>query len=602
MGILDELKQQAEKQQETITAVSEARPGAEEFYREHVKARMLTAFNFLTELVNQLIALKLETRVQYPLKPEGKPLTLQQKDYKVYSDDITDPRQVTLSFNCGLVNPATFEITGRAAVLAQSEILDRYTFKYKRVDKTDPRQIIIGAVFNLIGPLPMKLVMQFDDSKQIIKLLLTNFVGPGTSQYNLTPEKLDEAFLDHLGKYILRKEPDLFKEEISEEAKKKLRERMMVEAQIREQEMIESEERRRVEEAAVKERTAKEQIKRAVNSQTEQLKRVMNTQVAKGKESLKGMFDKLKKQVQAPQQTSPAQSITQTAPPASIPPTKPAQANQQLTAKTVISAQTNTRATVTPPVISDATTQVREPAAAPAKTQLPQTVAAEVPTQSTSALPVSTNAASQPAVADNSNTASSPSPLAVPTATVKKTQPPKVYNAPPNNPFLKPEPPVEPPVDAVEQEAKTPAEKPEVEATPVADSSPRLELTPESLEKDLARFVEGDKQNMPQQTSDSKKTIDPFLQTSSTMVAAQTATAPAAIERPRPYLNPGELNTSLSDVLPITRQAVNAKDTTAPQAKNSTQNPFLNPDELELDIDISGDVVPPQNNDSKVNS
>ena len=73
----------------------------------------------------------------------------------------------------------------------------------------------------------------------------------------------------------------------------------------------------------------------------EQLKRVMHTQVAKGKESLKGMLGKLKKQTQAPQQTPsaqvvpPAQSTPQTIPPASTPLTKPAQPHQQVTAKPV---------------------------------------------------------------------------------------------------------------------------------------------------------------------------------------------------------------------------------------------------------------------------
>ncbi|MBI1423037.1 MAG: hypothetical protein GC149_06190 [Gammaproteobacteria bacterium] len=741
MGLLDDLKQQAQKQQGATGG--ETQPGGtEEFYRDHVKSRMVATFNFFNDLINQLNSMNLETRADYPFRPDGKSVTLLQQGYKVFSDEIPNPRQITLACFGGLVNPVVYEVQGRSAVLAQSELLDRYNFKYEKREQKDARQMVTGAKFRLVGPLQLKISLQYDESRQVIKLLVSNFSGAGTSQYHLRPEQLDEAFRDLLGRYLLRKVDSLFREEISEEDRKKIRDRMIVEARIREQELLEAEARRNAEKAAEKERTAKEQIKRAVNTQKEQLKRVMNSQVAKGKESLKGMFDKLKKQVQASEQTP---SVQPTLSPASAPPTKPAQAPQQVTAKTVMPAQTNTPTTVTTPVTAGVAAQAREPAA-PLKTATPK----------------------------------------------KPTQPPKVYNAPPNNPFLKPEPPEEPPLDTTERDAmlaaetpapakpaienpataepsatkselelvpltetparadiapapepdtterdaQSPAEttqppakpvidkpataepsaakselelvpmtatparadiapapepdtterdamspaqttpapvkaaidkpataepsaaksepvlvpvtatsaradmapaleldtaerdamlpaetpppaKPAIEnpatkkpsvaksepaPVPTTDASTRPDLTPESLAEDLARIIERDKQNVSQQTTQSKNASNPFLQTSSAKVTAQTATTPAAMQRPRPYLKPGELNTGLTGVLPKSRQAVSAKDATSPEAKNSTQNPFLKPDEMELDIDISGNVVPPQRNDSEENS
>jgi hypothetical protein len=604
MGLLDDLRNQAEGKKAADEEAAARKAEREQYYQEKTLPRMIKAYQFFNEFVEHLNYIKLETIAYYPLLPNGGPQPLRQEGYNVVIDSSKALKRIDFSMEGVLDTPLQFEIFGKDAVQKHADRIERYGFRHERKDRKDPASMeLIGAKFILQGPLPLKVTIEADVDAKRINMTIRNFKEPGFTKYNLTVEQFSDEFLDQLGKFVLRKEDRLFgkSEELSEEAKKKLRDRMIVEARIREQEMIEAEERRKAEEAAEKERTAKEQIKRVVNTQKEQLKRVMNTQVAKGKESLKGMFDKLKKQVQVPQQTSPVQSTPQTTPPASIPPTKPAQTHQQVTAKTVMSAQTNTPATVIPPVSEPTAEQVRELAIS-AKRQTLEPITARAPTQATSASPASIKTASQPAVVANSNSASPPSPVAVQTATVKKSQTPKVYNAPPNNPFLKREPPVEPPVDAAEQEAKTPTEKPEVDATPVADSSSRLELTPESLEEDLARIIEREKQNTPQQTPDSKTTTNPFLQTSSTKVAAQTATAPAAIERPRPYLKPSELNTSLSDVLPITRQAVSAKDTTAPEAKNTTQNPISQPDDLELDIDVSGNVVPPQNNDSNEKS
>jgi hypothetical protein len=594
MGLLDDLRNQAEGKKAADEEAAARKAEREQYYQEKTLPRMIKAYQFFNEFVEHLNYIKLETIAYYPLLPNGGPQPLRQEGYNVVIDSSKALKRIDFSMEGVLDTPLQFEIFGKDAVQKHADRIERYGFRHERKDRKDPASMeLIGAKFILQGPLPLKVTIEADVDAKRINMTIRNFKEPGFTKYNLTVEQFSDEFLDQLGKFVLRQEDRLFgkNEELSEEAKKKLRDRMIVEARIRELEMIEAEARRKAEEAAEKERTAKEQIKRVVNTQKEQLKRVMNTQVAKGKESLKGIFDKLKKQAQAPQQT----------PPASIAPTKSAQTHQQVTAKTVMSPQINTSATVTPPVPEPTAEQVRV-SAAPAKSQIPLPITAEAPTQSTSVSPASINTASQPAVVANTKPADPPLPEAVRTAPVRKAQPPKVYNASPNNPFLKPEPPVEPPVGTVEQEAKTPTEKPEVDATPVADSSSRLELTPESLEEDLARIIEREKQNTPQQTPDSKTTTNPFLQTSSTKVAAQTATAPAAIERPRPYLKPSELNTSLSDVLPITRQAVSAKDTTAPEAKNTTQNPISQLDDLELDIDVSGNVVPPQNNDSNEKS
>ncbi len=302
MGLLDDLKQQAEQQQIPTTrssAIGDA--GPDDFYCEQVKPRMLAAYNFLNELVNQLNTLKLDTRVGYPLRPDGKTVALQQQDYKVYNDSITDPRQINFSFFCSLVNPTAFELNGRGVVLAQCELLDRYEFKYEKLEQKDSRQMVVAANFKLIGPLSIKLVLQVDESRQVIKLFLSNFSGPGTSQYHLKPEQLDEAFLDHLGKYILRKESALFKEHISDDVKAMLRQKLQEEQQQRESELQQAVEARKAEAELRKQNSASGQLKKAVSESmaknTEKLKQAMNEQLGEKTEKLKNIFGKLKSQM-----------------------------------------------------------------------------------------------------------------------------------------------------------------------------------------------------------------------------------------------------------------------------------------------------------------
>ncbi|MEJ2450982.1 MAG: hypothetical protein P8047_09955 [Gammaproteobacteria bacterium] len=315
MGILDDLKSQAEQKNKPAGG-QPASAGAAEFYRAQVKQRMVMANDFLTQLVNQLNTMKLVIKAEYPFRPEGKNVTLLQQGYKAYSDNIPEPRQITLSFTCILANPTSFDVRGRGPALAQGELLERYQFKHEKLEARDQNQMVNGARFKLQGPLQVKCVLQFDEANQIIKLLLTNLVGPGTSQYNLKPEQLDETFMDHLGKYLLRKEAKLFQEEISEDAKAMLRKKLQQEQLQREAELRALEEQRQAEEAARKQNSTTEQLKKAVSQSVaenrEKLKKVMDEQVREKGEKLKTMFNKLKNRAgfeAAPGQTSPSPAV-----------------------------------------------------------------------------------------------------------------------------------------------------------------------------------------------------------------------------------------------------------------------------------------------------
>ncbi len=296
MGLLDDLKAQAEHRNKPA-GEQPAAPGAEEFYRAQVKQRMIMAKDFFTQLFNQLNEMNLVIQAKYPLLPEGKTVTLQQQGYKAYSDDIPNPRLVTFGFNCILTSPTTYDVRGLGPALAQGELLERFQFKYVKLEARDQNQLVIGARFKLEGPLPVKCALQFDEAKLIIKILLTNFIGPGTSQYNLNPEQLNEAFLDHLGKYLIRKEAKLFQEEISDDAKAMLRKKMQQEQLQREAELRAAEEQLKAEEMARKQNSTKEQLKQAVSQSVaenkEKLKKLMDEQVRDKGEKLKSLFGKL---------------------------------------------------------------------------------------------------------------------------------------------------------------------------------------------------------------------------------------------------------------------------------------------------------------------
>jgi len=529
MGILDDLKSQAE-QKNKPAGEQRSSASAEEFYLAQVKQRMIMANNFLTQLVNQLNEMKLVIKADYPFRPEGKNVTLLQQGYKVYSDHITDPRQITLSITCILANPTTFDVRGRAPALAQGELLERYQFKYEKLEARDQNRMVIGARFKLQGPLQVKCILEFDEAKQIIKLLLTNFVGPGTSQYNLRPEQLDETFMDHLGKYLLRKEAKLFQEEISDDAKAMLRKKLQQEQLQREAELHAVEEQRKAEEAARKQNSATGQLKKAVSQSVaenrEKLKKVMDEQVREKGEKLKTMFNKLKNR--AGSETAPE------------------------------------RSSASPPVN---TSQTARPTANPAVQGLP---------------PVNRQAGQTASAQQNATRPKPP-------AAQKQATPPKVFVSSASNPFLKPED-FEPVAKVGEEQTEVNADtKNPAAQLPAETATPAKTVNPFLQTKAAAVLAETKKPagQSPAQTAtpatptmspaaEAKpvaapnasvaKTANPFLQTKAAAVLAET-------KKPTGQ-SPAQTATPATPMMsPTTAQAKSVVESNASVAK--TANPFL---------------------------
>ena len=288
MGLLDDLRNQAQTKKAADEEEAARKADREQYYQDKILPRMIKAYQFFNEFVEHLNYINLETIVNYPLLPDGRPQPLRQEAYTVVIDSSKALKRIDFTMEGVLDTPVQYEIFGKDAVHKHADRIERYSFRHERKDRKDPTSLeVVSAKFTLLGPLPLKVTVEADIAQSQIIVTIRNFNEPGFTKYNLTVEQFSDEFLDQLGKFVLRKEDRLFgkSEELSEDAKKKLRDRMIVEARIRQQELIEAEARRKAEEAAAKEKTAKEQIKR-----------VVNTQVVKGKESLKDMMSKLKKQ------------------------------------------------------------------------------------------------------------------------------------------------------------------------------------------------------------------------------------------------------------------------------------------------------------------
>lgn len=286
MGLLDDLRNQAEgrRQQEEEQNAEQQRRDA--IYRDEIHPRLARAYQYFHELVKHLNYVQPEILVDYPLYTHGGTVRLRQGDYAVVSDSSDQLKQVVIGFRCTLTEPVQFEVSGKDAVLGQSDRLDRYPFHYQRHDQKDTSLELEAARFTLEGPLPVKVGIEADVAQSVIRLTLRNFSDPGSSHYSLQPADLDEDFLERLGKFLLRQETVLFgSHEMPDEARQSLRRRIEEEKAQRDQELREAEETLRAEEDAQR-----------AHNKAELLKDAVRKTVDENRERLKDLFGKLKAQ------------------------------------------------------------------------------------------------------------------------------------------------------------------------------------------------------------------------------------------------------------------------------------------------------------------
>lgn len=462
MGLLDDLRNQADTQRVSEEEEAGREANREQYYLDKIQPRMLKTYQFFKELVEHLNYIKMGTIVEYPLMPGGAPLPLCQQGYKVVIDSSKALKRIDFSMEGVLEEPVEFEICGKDAVFNHSERIRSYAFRHDYKDRKDAAQYVQSANFTLKGPLPLKVTVEAVIDTSEIRLTVRNFVEPGFTKHVMTVDDFSDEFLDRIGKFVLRKEATLFgnTEELTEEARKQIRDRMIVEQRIREQELREAEEREKAEAQVEKEKSSKEQIKRAVNAK-----------VGKKKEKLKDMFNKLKKQAGF------GSATTETTMPPAPAAAKPQTPTRQAPAQPASAAPKQQMPEPPAPVVPASVPISAKPAAV-AK---PPATKAHVPL----AMVEADKQTAVPPVEE-------PTPQAPEPPVAKKSPPPRVYIAPTPNPFLTPEQlEALPDPEKLNKQIKDSSEdKPDSESAAAPASSANPVLTPEELERDLANIME----------------------------------------------------------------------------------------------------------------
>ena len=241
MGLLDDLKNQADNLQAKEQQDDGLSGEKAQYYEKEIHPRMTEVYKFLNEMVKNLNIIKPETIVNYPILPGGNNQPFRQGDYKVIADNHQQMKEIKLTFKAELAEPVSLRVKGEDDVKKQIELLASYRVHNERKDIKDNNFKLTHSDFIILGPVNITVQFVGDVEASSIQLLLNYFEGPGLAKRNLDVKNINQDFLDKLGRFLLREDNKLFSLDISEKDKQAIREMVQKERVKREQEIAEME-------------------------------------------------------------------------------------------------------------------------------------------------------------------------------------------------------------------------------------------------------------------------------------------------------------------------------------------------------------------------
>ncbi len=226
MGLLDDLKSEAEKLQDQQSSEEINRERLEAVYREEINPKMLMISNYFSEFADQLNILKPDTKVSYTIPGYKEIKGLIQKEYSISADSLERIKKLRLRFNAELPNEIEFSVTPKSKSTETRKFFEQQNITFSEWPVRDAQQQVIGLTFQL--KLKVEILFMFDVNieSSSIQLSVVNFETFGVTQKSYRPESINEKWLEDVGAYILRKTETMHSLEISDEMKQKLREQL----------------------------------------------------------------------------------------------------------------------------------------------------------------------------------------------------------------------------------------------------------------------------------------------------------------------------------------------------------------------------------------
>lgn len=236
MGLLDQLREESSSAKSTEQKEKQRQEELQKSYDSNVTPKLEQIWAFLKELEQHLNYLKPEVYADYEVAGFGTFKNLNQAYYKMEKGRKNILKRIPFRYSCDSNDTLQLSIEGNRKLAAIIEELDRIGLKYQCKKQRDADNEVFAGEIEVQASVPVSITFEGIVETASIQIIVKNYDSLTTSKTFLNPEHIDDEFLDQLGRYILRKENNFMKKELSEEEKQQFRKMVKDAEQQREQE------------------------------------------------------------------------------------------------------------------------------------------------------------------------------------------------------------------------------------------------------------------------------------------------------------------------------------------------------------------------------
>jgi len=224
MGVLDELKKEAEKSQlQQEQQESEAAAKRVELERK-LLTRVDDLFCYFKEFEQQLKLANPNVTGAFDAGGLCTLTNLTQGEYKLTTRDVGDVRKFSFQYTCTGSGVREVKLANMALAEQKRELLTVNNLKCRiKIDANDRCQLLIHAF------VPISFQFEVDADKAAVRLRVKNKPMLGVANYSYAADQINAEFMDEVAKYILDK-PNRFAElsgnAVPEDALSRIREQL----------------------------------------------------------------------------------------------------------------------------------------------------------------------------------------------------------------------------------------------------------------------------------------------------------------------------------------------------------------------------------------
>jgi len=234
MGLLDDLKKEAESVKDARARAGEAAVAQQQRVRETLDSLLADLYRYFKDLGEQLNVIDPDLRVDYAIDGVGELTKLRQGHYRVTTDDLEKIEAFTFHYTCAKAERTEFKTRDRESTARQKDYFWRHNLRFEIREAADNT-----ATFAFDATVPVSFAFSADPEHNCVQLRVRNFDKLGLSNHRFPPDRIDRSLMEEVAKRILHK-PNRFAElsgdVLPDDARARLRERLERDKALRERE------------------------------------------------------------------------------------------------------------------------------------------------------------------------------------------------------------------------------------------------------------------------------------------------------------------------------------------------------------------------------